>query len=422
MLAKVSAVLAVCGLASARLGAPEVLRTDPDIIQSQRVALTNFYRSTNGTLRCSPRYGQVVPHLHVLPFSYRFAGDNWKRNDGWLVNADYCGWSTATPTKGWYGIECLLNEEAQTIIALRLPNNGLTGHLPAEISGLVMLKELMLQNNLIEGELPDSMSLLNQLMNLNLGYNMITGTLPPNLWDMQYPWPTIKEINLENNMLTGEIPPSLWGPEELPIFHADNNLQVLNLQYNSFSGIITPRIVRSDKLTTLLLGYNQLTASLASSEMADYLVHPIRKYCDISGNHIPCPVRADVADNCQVTCEAGAQFATEKALVAAAAPVADDTLYMIQFTDPSSPLGKQHCDQLIVPGGKTSLFWADRGWKYTIPPWVENAHCDRVKFNYVNWDKYDLDGYAGVEMHEYGIEMPICYDEYGYEIECPLSQ
>lgn len=75
---------------------------------------------------------------------------------------------------------------------------------------------------------------------------------------------------------------------------------------------------------------------------------------------------------------------------------------IMKLTNPGSPLGKQHCFELINPGGTQSPFWASKGWKYTSPPWV-NATCNRTKYNYVNREWKNLDNFTGVYQWEYGI-------------------
>eukprot|EP00946_MAST-07B_sp_MAST-7B-sp1_P000639 g639.t1 len=77
--------------------------------------------------------------------------------------------------------------------------------------------------------------------------------------------------------------------------------------------------------------------------------------------------------------------------------------FCYQITNPQSPLGSQHCQELDNPGGKASKYWADRGWKYTSPPW-KNGTCDRNQFNYVNKVTHNLDGYDGVTFWYLGIQ------------------
>ena len=77
---------------------------------------------------------------------------------------------------------------------------------------------------------------------------------------------------------------------------------------------------------------------------------------------------------------------------------------LMSLTNPQSPLGKQHCQELVNPGGSMSAYWASRGWKYTNPPW-KNGTCNRTEFNYVNKHIEDLDGFKGVTFWIFGIQV-----------------
>ena len=77
-------------------------------------------------------------------------------------------------------------------------------------------------------------------------------------------------------------------------------------------------------------------------------------------------------------------------------------LYLI--TNPSSPDGKQHCQELDNPPGTDGGYWKNKGWKYTTPPWTLGK-CDRNRFNFVNKETQDLDGFAGVTFWRLGIQV-----------------
>jgi hypothetical protein len=77
--------------------------------------------------------------------------------------------------------------------------------------------------------------------------------------------------------------------------------------------------------------------------------------------------------------------------------------FCYQITNKQSPLGSQHCQELDNPGGTASKYWADRGWKYTSPPW-KNGTCDRNLFNFVNKVTHNLDGYDDVTFWYLGIQ------------------
>ena len=76
---------------------------------------------------------------------------------------------------------------------------------------------------------------------------------------------------------------------------------------------------------------------------------------------------------------------------------------LCHLTNPGSPLGKQHCEELDNPGGTDSPYFQDRGWKYTNPPW-QNCTCNRTKFNFVNRVTRNLDGYDNVTFWYLGIQ------------------
>ena len=69
----------------------------------------------------------------------------------------------------------------------------------------------------------------------------------------------------------------------------------------------------------------------------------------------------------------GVQTSTDASTDVETATTDDDSNTMIihLLTNPTSPRGKQHCQQLTVPGGKSSLFWQGEGWRYSN--WVASA-------------------------------------------------
>ena len=77
-------------------------------------------------------------------------------------------------------------------------------------------------------------------------------------------------------------------------------------------------------------------------------------------------------------------------------------LYLI--TNPTSPDGKQHCQELDNPNGTEGGYWKSKGWKYTQPPW-KPGKCDRNLFNFVNRETQDLDGFKGVTFWYLGIQV-----------------
>jgi len=86
------------------------------------------------------------------------------------------------------------------------------------------------------------------------------------------------------------------------------------------------------------------------------------------------------------------------------APDCSDNKCLFLVTNPTSPDGKQHCQELDNPPGTAGGYWKSKGWKYTSPPWTQGL-CDRNLFNFVNRETKDLDGFEGVTFWYLGIQV-----------------
>ncbi|CAL4962784.1 unnamed protein product [Urochloa decumbens] len=100
------------------------------------------------------------------------------------------------------------------IMLIDLSSNGLTGHIPKELSLLTGLRSLNLSNNQISGPIPDDIGALSELESLDLSYNYLAGEIPPSLSDLTF----LSCLNLSYNDLSGRIP-------------SGQQLQTLNNQY-----------------------------------------------------------------------------------------------------------------------------------------------------------------------------------------------
>ena len=76
---------------------------------------------------------------------------------------------------------------------------------------------------------------------------------------------------------------------------------------------------------------------------------------------------------------------------------------LMSLTNPQSPLGKQHCQELVNPGGSMSAYWCLV--LEVHEPAMENGTCNRTEFNYVNKHIEDLDGFKGVTFWIFGIQV-----------------
>ena len=129
---------------------------------------------------------EISPARHALRAFYNaMGGSGWVRDDNWL---------TAAPLSEWAGV--VMSEGK--VIGLRLGNNGLTGEIPASISGLDGLEQLNLMNNDITGGLPAEMADLTSLMELNVaGNGGMGGPVPPEFVNMS----ALTDLNLAGTAL-----------------------------------------------------------------------------------------------------------------------------------------------------------------------------------------------------------------------------
>ncbi|KAI5561939.1 hypothetical protein BDE02_15G020600 [Populus trichocarpa] len=105
---------------------------------------------------------------------------------------------------GWKGRE---DEYGNTLGLLRIidfARNKLTGEIPEEITGLLLLLALNLSGNNLSGEIPQKIGQLKQLESLDLSGNQLSGVIPITMADLNF----LAFLNLSNNHLSGRIPSS----------------------------------------------------------------------------------------------------------------------------------------------------------------------------------------------------------------------
>ena len=182
-------------------------------------------------------------------------GANWRRSDNWLSDA---------PLATWFGVT---TDDSGRVITLRLPNNGLSGHIP-DLSALTNLDNLSLHGNQLSGSIPD-LSALTNLRGLWLSNNRLTGSIP----DLSA-LTNLEVLSLRFNQLNGSIPDlsALTRLRALDLSHnqltrsipdlsALTSLRVLRLDFNQLSGSI-PDLSKLQRLTHLELEFNQLSGSI----------------------------------------------------------------------------------------------------------------------------------------------------------------
>ena len=164
-------------------------------------------------------------------------GANWLNNGNWLSNA---------PMGVWHGVT---TDSDGRVTHLNLPNNQLTGEIPAELGNLTNLTHLDLPYNQLTGGIPAELGSLTNLTHLDLPYNQLTGGIPAwlgNLTNLEGLW-------LQRNQLTGEIPGELGNL---------TNLEWLYLFSNQLTGGIPAELGSLTNLEWLYLNSNQLTGGI----------------------------------------------------------------------------------------------------------------------------------------------------------------
>lgn len=157
---------------------------------------------------------------------------------------------------------------------LDLAFNRLTGVIPQEISGCQNLTFLDLHSNSIAGNLPENLNQLVSLQLVDVSDNMIEGTLSPNLGSLS----SLTKLILRKNQLSGSIPRELRSCTKLVLLDLSSNhltgkipssvgkipaLEIaLNLSWNKLSGKIPVEFSDLDKLGVLDLSHNQLSGDL----------------------------------------------------------------------------------------------------------------------------------------------------------------
>jgi len=209
---------------------------------AERAALLDLYSSTDGS-------GSWIYNL------------NWNGPPG-----SECGSDSGAPA--WFGITC---DSANThVVSIYLPQNNLSGSLPASLGALTSLQTLNVSTNALTGPIP-SLAALTALQNVSLEENTLRGSIP-SLSTLT----NLVGFDVSANQLTGALP-SLAGLNKLQGFNASINqlsgglptltglsaLQVFDVHGNSLSGSL-PSLTGLAGLQTFYAQGNQLSGSIPS--------------------------------------------------------------------------------------------------------------------------------------------------------------
>ncbi|KAB1220674.1 hypothetical protein CJ030_MR3G009376 [Morella rubra] len=153
---------------------------------------------------------------------------------------------------------------------LILSSNNFNGAIPQVISSIATLKRFAANQNNFEGSIPSRITTF--LKNLDLSYNMLSGSIPS---DMLSP-STLETVDLSYNRLEGSLPSkisqsmvrlrlgsnSLNGSIPSGAFGTHEKLMYLELENNSFSGLVPPVLGSCQNLSLLNLAGNNLSGAL----------------------------------------------------------------------------------------------------------------------------------------------------------------
>ncbi|KAJ8759959.1 hypothetical protein K2173_010815 [Erythroxylum novogranatense] len=154
------------------------------------------------------------------------------------------------------------------------PYNSLYGTIPDSFGRLKRLNFLSVGNNLLSGTIPPSLFNISSISTISLPKNQLRGSLPDNIG---FTLPNLQHFSLGGNGFSGPIPASLSNSSQL---------QQVDLPFNEFVGQV-PNLGNSQNLWWLNLGINRLGGD--SAQDLTFLTSLINcsnlQILDISYNH-----------------------------------------------------------------------------------------------------------------------------------------
>ncbi|TVU31409.1 hypothetical protein EJB05_23093, partial [Eragrostis curvula] len=162
---------------------------------------------------------------------------------------------------------------AAALEELRLPDNLLTGEIPAGLANCSKLSVIDLSINYLRGAIPPELGTLGDLEQLVMWFNGLEGRIPAELGQCR----RLRTLILNNNFIGGDIPASLFNCTGLewvsltsnrltgtirPEFGRLTRLAVLQLANNSLEGVIPKELGNCSSLMWLDLNSNRLTGDI----------------------------------------------------------------------------------------------------------------------------------------------------------------
>jgi hypothetical protein len=218
---------------------------------------------------------------------------------GWVERT---GWTGKPGTEcSWFGVVC--DGTGATVTDLFLPDNNLSGALPASLANLSNLRSLELDGNAVTGSIPRDLGRLANLRSLRLSFNQLSGAIPRELGNLR----NLEVLGLGFNRLSGAIPTDLGKLTRLQILDLSRNemtgslpaqlgqltdLVYLDLSANRLSGGIPSELGNLEGLLSLYLGGNQLSGSIPR-QLGNLAV---LQQLDLGGNQLSGRIPADLGN------------------------------------------------------------------------------------------------------------------------------
>ncbi|CAI5465483.1 unnamed protein product [Closterium sp. Yama58-4] len=162
--------------------------------------------------------------------------------------------SLELPESGVSGPLPLELSQLTSLTTLDLGGNNLNGSVPAGVfASLPLLTEILLNGNSLEGNFPwnDILTQANSpLMLLRLDGNSFVGDIPDNAFENAT---QLHSLTLSDNKFTGPIPSSLGSASEI---------SVIDLSKNWFTGSVPPSLADKLALEVLALSHNRLSGEI----------------------------------------------------------------------------------------------------------------------------------------------------------------
>ncbi len=197
----------------------------------------------------------------LVAFYNATGGPRWEENRNW---------NGVSSIGTWHGVET--NSDG-FVTELVLPENNLTGTLPAQLGDLTHLRRLVLDNNELTGRIPPELDNLGELTMLDLSWNALEGSIPSELGMLT----SLDTLDLFSNDLTGTIPPTLadlgsvrrfalgWNELSGPIpagLGSLVNVTYMNVSRNELTGTIPPELGNLGAVEVLSVSRNNLAGTI----------------------------------------------------------------------------------------------------------------------------------------------------------------